>query len=95
MQLDRSLAGLQAYLLLIPVNTYSVHSFEALQAYLEDLFLGPPTHSCETILLAFELHEIEISVATSICRLLVILLTASSYFLILLSNEHLRLPCRL
>jgi hypothetical protein len=32
----------------------------------EDPFLGPPTHSCENILLAFELYEIEISVAASL-----------------------------
>jgi hypothetical protein len=46
-----------------------------------------------TILLAFELHEIEISVATSISCLLVILLMTSSSFIILLINEQLRLPC--
>jgi hypothetical protein len=37
----------------------------ALQADLQDPFLGPPTHSCENILLAFELYEIKISVALS------------------------------
>jgi hypothetical protein len=79
----------------LTVNTCSVYSLEALQADFEDPFLGPPTHSCENILLAFELYEIEISVVTSICRLLVILLTISSSFIILLIDEQLRLPCRL
>jgi hypothetical protein len=37
----------------------------ALQADFEDPFLEPPTHSYENILLAFELYEIEISVAAS------------------------------
>jgi hypothetical protein len=94
-QLDCSLAALQADLLLTFVNTCSVYSLEALQADLEDPFLGPPTHSCETILLAFELHEIEISGATSICCLLVILLTIISSFIILLIDEQLRIPCLL
>jgi hypothetical protein len=76
-------------------NTCSVYSLAALQAYFEDPFLGPPTHSCENILLAFELYEIEISVATSICRLLVMLLTISSSFIITLIDEQLQLPCRL
>jgi hypothetical protein len=40
-----------------------VYSLAALQADFEDPFLGPPTHSCENILLSFELYEIEISVA--------------------------------
>jgi hypothetical protein len=31
----------------------------------KDPFLEPLTHSCENILLAFELYEIEISVAAS------------------------------
>jgi hypothetical protein len=93
--LDYSLAALQADLLFTPVNTCSVYSLEALQADFEDPFLGPPTHSCENILLAFKLFEIEISVVTSICRLLVILLTISSSFIILLIHEQLRLPCRL
>jgi hypothetical protein len=88
-QLDCSLAALQADLLFTPVNTCSVYSLEALQAGFEDPFLGPPTHSCENILLAFELYEIEISVATSICHLLVILLTTSSSFIILLIDEQL------
>jgi hypothetical protein len=73
----------------------SVYSLEALQAGFEDPVLGPPTHSCENTLFAFELYEIEISVATSICRLLVILLTISSSVIILLIDEQLRLPCRL
>jgi hypothetical protein len=95
-QLDCSLAALQANLLFTPVNTgCSVYSLEALQADFEDPFLGPPTHSCENILLSFELYEIEISVATSICRLLVILLTISSSFIILLIDEQLQLPCHL
>jgi hypothetical protein len=93
-QLDCSLAAFQANLLFTPVNTCSVYSLEALQADFEDPFLGPPTHSCENILLAFELYEIEISVVTSICRLLVILLTISSSFIILLFDEQLQLPCR-
>jgi hypothetical protein len=92
-QLDCSLVALQADLLFTPVNTCSVYSLEALQVDFEDLFLGPPTHSCENILLAFELYEIEISVATSICRLLVVLLTISSSIIILLIDEQLRLPC--
>jgi hypothetical protein len=94
-QLDCSLAALQADLLFTPVNTCSMYSLEALQANFKDPFLGPPTHSCKNILLAFELYEIKISVATSICRLLVILLTISSSFIRLLINEQLRLPCRL
>jgi hypothetical protein len=94
-QLDCSLTALQADLLFTPVNTCSVYSLAALQANFEDPFLGSPTHSCENILLAFELYEIEISVATSICHLLVILLTISSSFIILLINEQLPLPCRL
>jgi hypothetical protein len=94
-QLDYSLAALQADLLFTPVNTCSVYSLEALQADFKDPFLGPPTHSCENILLAFELYEIESSVATSICSLLVIILTISSSFIILLIDEQLRLPCRL
>jgi hypothetical protein len=92
-QLDYSLAALQANLLFTPVNTCSVYSLEALQAGSEDPFLGPPTDSCENILLALELYEIEISVATSICRLLVILLTISSSFITLLIDEQLQLPC--
>ena len=64
-QLDYSLAALQADLLFTPVNTCSVYSLEALQANFEDPFLEPPTHSCENILLSFELDEIEISVAAS------------------------------
>jgi hypothetical protein len=71
-KLDCSLVALQADLLFTPVNTCSVYSLEALQADSEDPFLGPPTHSCENMLLAFELYEIEISVATSICHLLVL-----------------------
>jgi hypothetical protein len=94
-QLDSSLAALQANLLFTPVNTCYVHSLKALQADFEDPFLGPPTHFCENILLAFQLYEIKISVATSICCLLVILLTISSSFIILLIDEQLRLPCRL
>jgi hypothetical protein len=94
-QLDCSLAALQASLLFTPMNTCSVYSLEALQADFEDPFLGPPTHSCENILLALELYEIEISVGTSICHLLVILLTISSSFIILLLDEQLQLPCRL
>jgi hypothetical protein len=90
-QLDCSLEALQADLLFTPVNTCSVYSLEALQADFEDPFLGHPTHSFENILIAFELYEIEISVATSICRLLVILLTISSSFIILLIDEQLRL----
>jgi hypothetical protein len=58
-QLDYSLAALQADLLFTPVNTCSVYSLEALQADFEDPFLGPPTHSCENILLAFELPGLE------------------------------------
>jgi hypothetical protein len=92
-QLDCSLAALQANLLFTPVNPCSVYSLEALQANFQDPFLGPPTHSCENILLAFELYEIKISVVTSICRLLVILLTISSSFIILLIDEQLQLPC--
>jgi hypothetical protein len=88
-QLDCSLAALQGDLLFTPANTCSVYSLEALQVNFEDPFLGPPTHSCENILLAFELYEIEISVATSKCRLLVILLTISSSFIILLIDEQL------
>jgi hypothetical protein len=42
-QLDCSLAALQADLLFTPVNTCSVHSLEALQANFEDPFLEPPT----------------------------------------------------
>jgi hypothetical protein len=42
-----------------------VYSLAALQADFEDPFLEPPTHSCENILLAFELYEIKISVAAS------------------------------
>jgi hypothetical protein len=64
-QLDCSLATLQADLLFTPVNTYSVYTLAALQANFEDPFLGSPTHSCENKLLAFELYEIEISVPTS------------------------------
>jgi hypothetical protein len=94
-QLDCSLAALQADLLFTSVNTCSVYSLEALQADFEDPFLGPSTHSFENILLAFKLYEIEISVATSICCLLVILLTISSSFIILLIDEQLRLPCHL
>jgi hypothetical protein len=94
-QLDCSLVALQADLLFTPVNTCSVYSLAALQATFGDPFLGPPTHSCENVLLAFELYEIEISVAAFICRLLVILLTISSSFIILLIDEQLRLPCRL
>jgi hypothetical protein len=94
-QLDCSLAALQADLLFTLANTCSAYSLEALQEDFEDPFLEPPTHSCENILLAFELYEIEISVATSICCLLVILLTISSSFIILLIDEQLRLPCRL
>jgi hypothetical protein len=90
-QFDCSLAALQADLLFTPVNTCYVYRLEALQADFEDPFLGPPTHSCENILLAFELCEIEISVATSICCLLVILLTTSSSFIILLIDEQLPL----
>jgi hypothetical protein len=63
-QLDCSLAALQADLLFTPVNTCSVYSLEALQANFEDQ-LDPPTHSCENILLSFELYEIKISVAAS------------------------------
>jgi hypothetical protein len=37
----------------------------ALQADFEDPFLEPLTGSCENILLAFQLYEIEISVAAS------------------------------
>jgi hypothetical protein len=44
---------------------FIVYSLAALQAGFEDLFLEPPTHSCENILLAFKLYEIEISVAVS------------------------------
>jgi hypothetical protein len=40
-----------------------VYSLAALQAHFKDPFLAPPTHSCENILLAFELYEIKISVA--------------------------------
>jgi hypothetical protein len=94
-QLDCSLVALQGDLLFTPVNTCSVYSLEALQAGFEDSFLGPPTHPCENILLAFELYEIEISVATSICPLLVILLTISTSYHILLIHEQLQLPCRL
>jgi hypothetical protein len=90
-QLDCSLVALQADLLFTPVNTCSVYSLEALQTDFKDPFLWPPTHSCENILLAFELYEIEISVATSICRLLVLLLSISSSFIMLLINEQLRL----
>jgi hypothetical protein len=43
MQVDCSLAALQAGLLFIPVNTCSVYSLEALQANFEDPFLEPPT----------------------------------------------------
>jgi hypothetical protein len=57
--------ALQADLLFTPVNTSSVYSLEALQANFEDPFFEPPTHSCENILLSFELYEIEISVAAS------------------------------
>jgi hypothetical protein len=65
-QLDYSLVALQADLLFTPaVNTCSVYSLAALQADFEDPFLGPPTHPCKNMLLAFELYEIEISVATS------------------------------
>jgi hypothetical protein len=92
-QLDCSLAALQADLLFTPVNTCSVYSLEALQAYFQYPFLWPPTHSCENILLAFKLYEIKISVATSICCLLVILLTTSSSVIILLIDEQLQLPC--
>jgi hypothetical protein len=53
------------------VNTCSVYSLEALQANFEDPFLEPPTHSCENILLSFELYEIEISVAASIASSLI------------------------
>jgi hypothetical protein len=88
-QLDCSLAALQADLLFTAVNTCSVYSLKALQADFEDPFLGPPTHSCKNRLLAFKLHEIEISVAASICCLLVILLTISSSFIILLIDEQL------
>jgi hypothetical protein len=42
-----------------------VYRLAALQAEFQDPFLGPPTHSCENILLAFKLYEIEISVAPS------------------------------
>ena len=42
-QLDCSLAALQADLLFTPVNTCSVYSLEALQANFEDPFLEPPT----------------------------------------------------
>ena len=43
LQLDSSLAALQADLLFTPVNTCYVYSLEALQADFEDPFLGPPT----------------------------------------------------
>jgi hypothetical protein len=43
-QIDCSLAALQANLLFTPVNTCSVYSLEALQANFEDPFLEPPTH---------------------------------------------------
>jgi hypothetical protein len=52
-------------MLFTPVNPCSVYSLDALQANFEDPFLEPPTHSCENILLSFELYEIEISVAAS------------------------------
>jgi hypothetical protein len=42
-QLDCSLAALQADLLFTPVNICSVYSLEALQANFEDPFLEPPT----------------------------------------------------
>jgi hypothetical protein len=42
-QLDCSLAALQADLLFTPVNTCSAYSLEALQANFEDPFLEPPT----------------------------------------------------
>jgi hypothetical protein len=42
-QLDCSLAALQADLLFTPVNTCSVYSLAALQADFEDPLLGPPT----------------------------------------------------
>jgi hypothetical protein len=42
-----------------------MYSLEALQANFEDPFLEPPTHSCENILLSFELYEIKISVGAS------------------------------
>jgi hypothetical protein len=42
-QLDCSLAALQADLLFTPVNTCSVYSLEALQANFEDPFLEPLT----------------------------------------------------
>jgi hypothetical protein len=40
-------------------------SLVALQASFDNPFLEPQTHSCENILLSFELYEIEISVAAS------------------------------
>jgi hypothetical protein len=47
-------------------NKGSFHLAALHQADFEDPFLGPPTHSCENIPLAFELYEIKISVAASI-----------------------------
>jgi hypothetical protein len=48
-QLDCSLAALQADLLFTPVNTCSVYSLEALQANFEDPFSEPPTSAgCST-----------------------------------------------
>jgi hypothetical protein len=48
-QLDCSLAALQADLLFTPVNTCFVYSLEALQANFEDPCLGPPTASEEGV----------------------------------------------
>jgi hypothetical protein len=49
-QLDCSLAALQANLLFTPVNTCSVYSLEALQANFEDPFLEPPTVDIQRLL---------------------------------------------
>jgi hypothetical protein len=64
-QLDCSLVALQAGLLFTPVDACSVRLlFIVLQlCNFEDPSLEPPTHSCENILIFFELYEIEISVA--------------------------------
>jgi hypothetical protein len=59
-QLDCSLAALQADLLFTPVNTCSVYSLEALQANFEDPFLEPPTATYRaTLALPIKLDDME------------------------------------
>jgi hypothetical protein len=59
-------------------TTDSFHLAALHQAGFEDPFLGPPTHSCENIPLAFELYEIKISVAASMPSYIGILLSVGT-----------------